>query len=172
MTIWDPFQELSDMRREMSRGYDGPRGSSPRTRFAFLPAHAARMYPLVNMHDDGTNLFVEAMVPGVEPEQMEVTIVGSTLTISGEKPGLGDVPPERIHRNERAAARFMRNVQLPAMVDRDRTTAQYGNGLLLLSLPRSEAAMPRKVAIQANGSQSNDGSQSKQQNTQEARNGS
>lgn len=162
MTMWDPFEELQGMRREMSRLF-GNGASAPRSRFAFLPAQAARMYPLVNMHDDGTNLFVEAMVPGVKPDQMEVTVVGNTLTISGEKPGLGDIPPERIHRNERAAARFMRSVQLPALVDRDRTSAEYRDGQLLLTLPRSEAAMPRKVLIQAGDGQHDGDSGQKQE---------
>ncbi len=130
MAVWDPFSEFEALRREIDR--------------------ASRQYPLVNLHDDGTNLYVEALAPGVEPDKFEVTAVGNTLTIAGEKPGLKDVPQERLHRSERAAGRFVRTVELPADIDPDKIHAQYRHGLLLLTLPRAESARPRRIAVQAN----------------------
>jgi HSP20 family protein len=109
------------------------------------------VYPLVNIYDDGENLYAEALMPGIDPEQLDVTIVGNSLMIAGEKGGLKDIPPERIHRNERAGGRFVRTVQLPVEIDRDRVDAQYHAGLLRLTLPRAESSKPRRVMIHANG---------------------
>jgi HSP20 family protein len=150
MAVWDPFREFEALRREIDRAFEQVGlGPFPRWRLAFLPGRAARQYPSVNLHDDGTNLYVEALAPGVEPGKFEVTVVGNTLTIAGEKVGLSNVPPERIHRSERAAGRFIRTVELPVEVDPNKVSAQYRNGLLLLTLPRAEAARPRRITVQA-----------------------
>jgi HSP20 family protein len=151
--MWDPFREFQSLRREIDRAFGGGdgygRGDWPRWRLAFLPGRGARMYPLINLHDDGDNFYVEALMPGVEPDQVEVTVVGNGLTIAGEKRGPQNIPPERIHRMERAAGRFIRSVQLPAEVERDRVNAEYRHGMLMLTLPRSEAAKPKRVEIRA-----------------------
>lgn len=150
MAVWDPFRELETLRQEIDRAFEqAGLAPFPRWRLAFLPGRAARQYPLVNLHDDGENLYAEALAPGVEPDKFEVTAVGNTLTIAGEKPGLPDVAPERLHRSERAAGRFMRTVELPIEIAPDKVTARYRQGLLLLTLPRAEAARPRRIAIQA-----------------------
>ena len=149
MSVYDPFRELERFRRESDRG--GGTGAEPagrHWRLAFLPGRAARQYPLVNVHDDGETFTVEALAPGLDPAQLEVTVVRNTLTIAGEKPGPANVPPERIHRSERAAGRFVRTVELPTEVDADRVNAQYKNGLLKLTLPRAAASRPRRVTVQ------------------------
>ena len=150
MPVWDPFREFEELRREIDRAFEQAGvGLFPRWRLAFLPGRAARLYPLVNLSDDGETVTVEALAPGVDPEKFEVTVVGSTLTIGGEKVGLGDVPPERLHRSERAAGRFVRTLELPAEVDPAKVTAHYRNGVLLLTLPRAETVRPRRIAVQA-----------------------
>jgi HSP20 family protein len=148
MAVWDPSLELERLRREISRIGSQP-GMRPNPRIAFLPGRAARQYPLVNVHDDGESFHVEALAPGVDPGQLEITVLNNTLTIAGEKRGAADVAPDRLHRVERAAGRFHRSVELPAEVDPDRVEAQYRNGLLELTLPRAAAARPRRVIVQS-----------------------
>ena len=150
MGVWDPLRELETLRREIDRALTGA-GVSPVTagRLAFLPGRGARQYPLVNIHDDGQNTYVEALAPGVEPDKLEVTVVGNTLSIAGQKPGSAEVAAERVHRSERAAGRFVRTVELPAQADAQKVSAEYKNGLLLLTLPRAESAKPRRVTVQA-----------------------
>src|SRR5215217_6321583 len=108
MTMRDPFRELENMRRDFARAF-GSEGQAPQPRwqFAFLPGRGARMYPLVNLHDDGENVFVEALMPGVDPEKVDVTVLGTSLTIAGQKTPAGDMAPERVHRTERATGRFL-----------------------------------------------------------------
>jgi HSP20 family protein len=147
----DPFRELERMRRDMDRQFGETRGgtSSRPFRVAFLPGRAARQYPWVNIYQDGDDFRVVALAPGVDPNGVEVTAVRNMLTIQGEKVGLRDLAPERVHRSERAAGRFVRTVELPTEVDPDGVRAQYRNGLLLVAVPRAASARPRRVAVQA-----------------------
>lgn len=144
MAIWDPLAEFDRLRRELNHETNG---QSARHRTAFLPGRAARQYPLVNVHDDGQTFYVEALAPGVDPTQLEVTIVGNRLTLSGEKAATANVASERVHRSERAAGRFVRSIDLPAEVDANAVSAEYQHGLLKLTLPRAEAARPRRVEV-------------------------
>ena len=154
MALTDPFRELEQLRRDLDEtlGRVFGAGSGPLGRpwrLAFLPGRAARQYPLVNVYQEGDDYHVEALAPGLDPDKVDVTVVQNTLTIAGEKTGAGDVAPERVHRTERAAGRFVRTVQLPDEVDRERVSATYRNGLLLLTLPRAEQARPRRIQVQA-----------------------
>ena len=74
-------------------------------------------------------------------------MVQGTLTIKGEKPGLAQVSAEAYHRNERAAGRFVRTIELPAEVEGAKVHADYRNGLLLVTLPKSERAKPKQIPI-------------------------
>ena len=150
MAVWDPFVELERLRQEFDRAGRPGSARSP-GRFAFLPGRGARQYPLVNVADDGESFYVEALAPGVDPDQLEITVVQNRLTIAGEKRGGDDNAPERVHRVERAAGRFLRTVDLPVEVDADRVEAQYKNGLLKLTLPRAAASRPRRVTVQSQG---------------------
>jgi HSP20 family protein len=147
VAAWDPFGEFDRLRRDFERAAN-ELGLRPGQRLAFLPGRAARQYPLINLHDDGDQLQLEALAPGVDPAKIEVTVVGNRLTISGEKDGPANIPSERMHRAERAAGRFVRTIDLPVEVDPERVEAIYKNGLLCLTLPRSAAARPRRIQIQ------------------------
>ncbi|MEQ8820791.1 MAG: Hsp20/alpha crystallin family protein [Sumerlaeia bacterium] len=151
-TTFDPFRELEVLRREMERVFNGA-ASTPaanRLRNAFLPGRSARTYPLVNMAENEDGYIVEALAPGIDPEKLEVSVLGNTLTISGEKGGvLSDVPAEKVHRAERAAARFTRTIKLPVAIADEGTSAKYENGVLRLELPKAEASKPRKVLVHA-----------------------
>ena len=148
MPVWDASSEMEALRREMERRFSEfwpGHGRVPRV--AFLPGRGARQYPLVNVSEDEQNVYVEALAPGVDPKSLDLSIVQGALTINGEKPGLAQVSAEAYHRNERAAGRFTRSIDLPADVDAARVSAEYRNGLLVVALPKTEAAKPRQIPI-------------------------
>ncbi len=150
MAQWDPFREMENLRREIDRAFEefGLR-TEPFFRTAFLPGRAARRYPLVNIHEDRDTIYVEALAPGVEPNSLNLSVVRNTLTLSGEKHSVLDgIKPEAFHRNERAAGRFARTIELPAEVDEGKVSAEYRNGLLLITLPKAEKARPRQIQVQ------------------------
>jgi HSP20 family protein len=150
MADWNPWQTLDILRREIDRVFDETNGrSQPFFRTAFLPGQAARRYPLINLYEDKDTVYVEALAPGVEPETLNLSVVGSTLSISGEKRRVGgDVKAEAFHRSERATGKFVRHIELPVEVDDDQVKADYQHGVLTVTLPKTAKARPKHIAVQ------------------------
>ncbi|MFH1737417.1 MAG: Hsp20/alpha crystallin family protein [bacterium] len=148
MPILDLSREMSSLRREMDRMAEEFIPNRQRWRVAFLPGHSARQYPLVNLHDDEDAIYIEAFAPGLDPDSLNVTVVHNSVTISGEKlPASTEAKPEAYHRNERAAGRFVRNIELPTEVDDSKVAAEYKNGLLTITLPKAEEIKPRRITV-------------------------
>src|SRR6266404_2727852 len=150
MARWDPFSGMETLRSEIDQAFDrvGPQ-YSPIFRTAFLPGRGAREYPLINLYDDENSLYVEALAPGADPASFNISVAGETLTLSGEKPRApGEIKPEAFHREERAAGKFVRSIELPVEIDENKVNAEYKNGLLLITLPKSEKAKPRQINVQ------------------------
>ncbi len=145
---WDPFQNLEVVRREMERvfdQYDPVRRVFGRSLF---PGTASRVYPLINLAEDKDGYYVEALVPGVAPESIEVSVLRDQLRIAGSKTAITpDIKPEAFHRNERGAGNFVRTLTLPTEVDGDLVKADYKNGVLMLTLPKHAAAKPKQIAV-------------------------
>lgn len=153
MATWDPFDGMQELQRDINSAFErAGMQYHPAFRTAFLPGRAAREYPLVNLYEEQDNLYVEALAPGADPGSFNISMVGSTLTISGEKPRVpGEVKPEAFHREERAAGRFSRSIEIPMEVEQgEGISGQYKNGLLLITLPKSEKAKPKQIKVQVN----------------------
>jgi HSP20 family protein len=103
-------------------------------------------FPALNVWEDGETLFVEAEVPGLKNEDLDISVVGSDLTIRGQS---GDRPREGVayHRQERGFGAFNRVLRMPFDVDADRIEASLTDGVLLLKLPKAESAKPRKIKV-------------------------
>lgn len=148
---WDVLREMEHLQREMDNFLSmrpSRRFGRPAFRWSFLPGRAARAYPLVNVTEDADNIYVDALAPGLEPNSLNITAVDNQLTISGEKPGLGEeVKAESYHRQERAAGRFVRMVTLPSPVDQNRAQASYTDGLLTITLPKPEEVKPKQISV-------------------------
>ncbi len=147
---WDPWREMEALRREIDRAFEQVGLQLPPLfRTAFLPGRGAREYPLVNLHEDKDTIYVEALAPGLDPASLNVSVVRNSVTISGQKKGIPDsVKSDAVHREERAAGRFTRTVELPAEVDENKVQAEYKHGLLFLTLPKAETAKPRQISVQ------------------------
>jgi len=103
-------------------------------------------YPRTNLADTGDNLEIVAEVPGVAREDLHVKIQGNYLEISGKR--VADAPDGyTVHRTERKATSFSRSFTLPYDVDADKVQATVKDGLLKMTLPKSEAAKPRQISI-------------------------
>lgn len=150
MTYRHPFYELGQLHNEIDRMFQTffrPQDSN-RWRAAFLPGVSARAYPMINLYDDANNYYVEALAPGIDPQKLEVSITGNVLTLSGEKTAVnGGVKPEAFHRTERSTGRFVRTVELPKAVETKTISAEYKNGVLLVTLPKAEEARPKAIEV-------------------------
>jgi HSP20 family protein len=137
----DLWNEMSRVHDELNRLFGRVSGNGLRV---MAPAG-----PSVNVWDDEQNVYAQADLPGIDASKLEVFVTdGDTLTIQGER--VPQVPENAIwHRQERSFGRFMRQVSLPALVDPDKVEAKYEHGVLYLTMPKSEAAKPRRIAIKA-----------------------
>ncbi len=148
------IEEMDALRREIDRLFTNA-ATAPWRRVAFLPGRGARQYPLVNLNEDRDNLYIEALMPGVDPKSLDVEIVQGTLRLTGEKPrwpaGAPKVQEDAYHRNERAAGKFVRTVSLPTDVDDKRIEAKYEHGVLRVTLPKAESAKPRQINVAVTG---------------------
>ena len=145
--FFSPLRELDVWRRgidqlftDMWPGYPG-RGS------LFLPGRSARGYPLINLSGDSEKYVIEALAPGLDLGSLDVSVQGNQITISGEKKPLAGIKPEAFHRNERSTGKFVRSYQLDCDIDENNVKAEYTNGILRVTLPKSETAKPRKIAV-------------------------
>jgi HSP20 family protein len=148
-TTWHPWQSLEALRRDIDRAFSSAGATGgPAFRTAFLPGRAARQYPLINLAEDRDHIYIEALAPGIDPASLDLAVVRNVLTISGEKRRHPeDIKPEAFHRSERAAGKFVRTLELPVEVDADRVKAEYKHGLLMVTLPKAEAAKPKQINV-------------------------
>ncbi len=102
-------------------------------------------YPLVNVRDDNDTLTLEAQVPGIKAEDIDVEIIDKTLTISGEKKQ--SEQEGSYLRRERAFGKFTKTIKLPYRVDTDSVEASMENGILRLTLSKAEDAKLKKIEI-------------------------
>jgi HSP20 family protein len=138
---------MSEMQRDMDevlRGFGVGRLFSP----VFEPALGLRSWPRINLREDGEHLYVEALLPGVAPERIDMNVLGNTLTLAGERLAADSGGNGRTwHRRERGTGKFLRTIELPVEIDPARVKAEYKNGLLCVTLPKAEAAKPKKISI-------------------------
>lgn len=136
--IWDPWREMGQLQREMSRLLSDARSYS-----GGLP----REFPPVNLYVNEHDLLLTLEAPGVDAEKVDVTVTGDAVTISGERPTDAAKPGDSFHRRERPSGQFRRTLQLPFEVDPARTEAAYEKGLLRVKLSRPESQKPRKISV-------------------------
>ena len=107
-------------------------------------------YPPVSVNARGDGITVEAICPGVERSSLEVTVVGDTVTIHGERKADKHLPGDaRFHRKERPTGTFTRSICVDERLDPDRARATYNHGILSVQLERSPEAAPKRIEIQS-----------------------
>jgi HSP20 family protein len=146
MANWDVFRELDSLRREIDEAFRGVglgRVLTPQ----FLSGGGARRFPLMNISEDDADVYVEALLPGVDPKEIEISVLRNTLTLTGERKGQESENAHVWHRNERGAGRFSRTIELPAEIDSGKVSARCRDGVLTVTLPKAEAAKPKKIAV-------------------------
>lgn len=138
---WNPAREMLDLRREFDRLFasalDLPQFGSTATTWGLA-------LDVVEQDDD---YIVKASIPGIDPDDIEVTLTDNTLTIRGEFKEDEEVKEEQYRLRERRYGSFARSVTLPTAVDRDSIEATYENGVLTLSVPKAEEVKPKHIAI-------------------------
>jgi HSP20 family protein len=143
LTGWrSPFEELERMRREMDWLTEGLTGR-------LFREPTAGVFPLMNVTEDNDNYYVRAELPGLRADELNISVTGDTISISGERKLPVEDKKARYHRREREAGKFSRIVSLPTQVDTDKVQARCADGILTVVLPKAEAAKPKQIAVKA-----------------------
>ena len=141
---WDPGNDMISLRDMMDRLFED---SFVRTRSGSMLARAGDLaLDLLETKDD---VVVKATLPGVKPEDVELTITGDTLSIRGETKEEKETKDENYIRRERRYGSFSRSVQLPAGLQTDKAEASFENGVLTLKLPKSDQVKPKSIKVKA-----------------------
>jgi HSP20 family protein len=116
--------------------------------FQDLPSQRtfAATYPAMNTWEDGDNAYVEAELPGLSMEDIELYVRGNELTLSGQRK-IQDPQAGNWHRRERTEGKFTRMIQLPWEIDADKVEARLADGVLTVKLPKCETCKPKKVKV-------------------------
>lgn len=107
-----------------------------------------RAFPALNMWEDGDRLYAEAELPGMSMEQIEVMVQGSDLILKGRR-DVENGQSVTYHRRERFTGEFVRHITLPYEVNADKVEATLKDGVLLVTMPKAEAARTRKITVKS-----------------------
>jgi HSP20 family protein len=142
MNRWDPFREVMTLSSAMDS----------LLRDAFVPARTgtAQLQSFAWNVGEGQDAFwVQAAIPGAQPDQLELIVNEQSLTIRGEVPAPALPEGAQYRLQEWGTHRFERSLQFPVPVDADEVQANYEQGILTLYLPKAETAKPRRITIQS-----------------------
>jgi len=142
LSRWDPARELLNMSRAMDRLFEEFYGHSPVT-------GGVGAFPSVDMYQTENEVVVKATLPGLNPEDLQVSVTGEVLTLRGEIRQEKDVPGDSYHLQERTYGSFSRSIQLPVPVVVEKSKAEFENGVLNLTLPKAEEVRPKTITIKA-----------------------
>lgn len=136
------MSELDRLRQDFERLFDS---SVPR-----IYRQSVRSFPAVNIWtSDKEGVVVTAELPGVDADDVNISVTGDTLTISGTRQPVEGTASEQYHRREQSYGDFNRVVQLPFTVNNEAVEASADKGILRIYLPRAEAEKPRQIAVKA-----------------------
>jgi HSP20 family protein len=141
LTRWEPFREMLTLRDAFDRFFEDPftrRGEWIAT---------LRGVPALDMYDVNGSIAVDIALPGVKPEEVEVNIVGNTLTVKGEHKSNEEVNEKDYYRHEVHYGSIMRSIDLPTYVDTDKVEATFENGILKIVVPKMPEAQPKRIEI-------------------------
>jgi len=142
LTRWDPFRDMMALRNMMDRWLE-PSWSATT---GWQPMSWDLALDVAETEDD---FVVKASLPGINPDDLEITYNNNVLTIKGEVKEEKDVDEQRYHLRERRYGSFSRSISLPTTVKADAIEASYEAGVLTLHLPKAEEAKPKRIPVQS-----------------------
>ena len=146
MMRWQPLSEMMSLRQAMDRMFED---------FFVHPSRLTgvldgREIPL-DIYQTADSVVVKAALPGVKPEEVDISVSGDTLTIRGERKAENEIKSEGYIYQERRYGAFSRTVILPGSLHSDKAEATFENGILTLTIPKAEEVKPKKIHVKTKG---------------------
>ncbi|MCL5096048.1 MAG: Hsp20/alpha crystallin family protein [Candidatus Omnitrophica bacterium] len=142
LSDWSPFDQLFGLRDELNRLMELPANELINSNEFF---HG--WVPALDLWEDKDRLVVKAEIPGLKKDDIEVSLHDGTLSISGERKAEKPAADSEVYRSERFTGRFHRTIALPKPVQVEKVMASYQDGILTITLPKTEEAKPRQIAV-------------------------
>ena len=135
------FNEMEKRQREMDQLFSG-------LGLRVVPEKNGERLPF-KAEDKGTTYRIEAALPGIDVEKMEINVLGRQLSLSAER-AQAETSEETVWlRRERKVGRFSKSFTLPEDIDSEKVEAEYSNGVLVITLPKAASVLPKKIEVQA-----------------------
>jgi HSP20 family protein len=139
---WPTFGRLTDLRDEIGRLFEAPLAE-----FARSSRLLSDWTPALDVYEDKDNIVIKAELPGMKREDIEVSLHDNTLSISGERKAESKHKDAEVYRSERSVGRFQRTISVPSPVALDKVKAEYKDGILTVTLPKTEEAKPKQIKV-------------------------
>jgi len=146
LTRWEPASDVMTLRDAMDRLFD-----DAFTRPFSLQRNGGATWSSlpIDMYQTNDDVIVKAVVPGIQPDQVQINVTGDVLTIRGEAKQEEEKKERAWHLREHRFGSFERSVALPVSVVPDKATAEFENGILTITLPKAEEVKPKAITIKA-----------------------
>ena len=141
LTRWEPMRDMVTMREMFDRFFGDD--------FGDLRQPLGVVAPAVDMYQTDDDVIVKATLPGVKPEAIQISITGDALKLRGEVSEANEVSEATYHLKERRYGSFARSLTLPSTVVSDKARAEFENGVLTLTLPKTEEVKPKTITVKA-----------------------
>jgi len=142
LPTWPTFGRLTNLREEIDRLFEAPLAELARTSQLW-----SGWNPALDVFEDKENVTVRVELPGLKREDIQVSLHDNTLSVSGERKSERKHEDAEVYRAERFFGRFQRSVSLPTPVASDKVKAQYKDGILTITLPKTEEAKPKQISV-------------------------
>lgn len=140
---WDPFRELTSLQSEVNRLFSRASGGDGVERQSWIPS--------VDVVESKDAITLKAELAGMDPSDISLEVEDNVLTVSGERRFQEEVDEDKYYRIERRYGSFSRSIALPQGADPDKIDAQYENGVLVVTVPKVEAAKPKRISVGVKG---------------------
>ena len=144
---WEPFKDMMSLRQAMDRLMEESFVRHPRALWLLGDGGL----PPIDMYQTPNELVVKAALPGVKPDEVDITISDGTLTIKGETKATEEVKREDYLYQEHRYGAFNRSIALPSTLESDKAEATFDNGVLTVTIPRAEEVKPRTIEVKTKG---------------------
>ena len=139
--LWDPLMWVGDLREEMDRALS-------RSLFRGNGSEERLWEPEIDLLEEKDGFLVKADVPGLKKEEFHIKVEGKLLTLQGERKQEKEIKEKNYYASERFYGTFSRMIELPTEIKTEAVKATYKDGVLEISLPKSEGAKSKEISIE------------------------
>ena len=145
LTRWEPMRDMVTLRDAMDRLFDDA-FTRP---WGLTNGGSGIGMPAVDMYQTDDDVVVKTAIPGMKPQDVQISVTGDTLSLKGELKESNDDKQKAYHIREQRWGSFERTIMLPTQVKADDAQAEFENGILTITLPKAEEVKPKTITVKA-----------------------